>query len=68
MSFHQIVLVRSSGDLSKDIRRLNAAAADRFLFGNQHTIPNTWLSAWLDDESADATRGPDCSSLPMAKL
>lgn len=68
VSFHQIILVRSSGNLSKDIRRINGLSADRFLFRNPHTIPNTWLSAWLDDERADATRGPDCSSLPMAKL
>lgn len=67
VSFHQVVLVRSSGDMSKDIRRINSVSADRFTFQNPDTIPNVWLSAWLDDQRVYATSGPDCSALPMAK-
>jgi hypothetical protein len=59
--------VRSSGDLSKDVRRINTFSADRYLFRNPDTIPNVWLSAWLDDQRFDATTGPDCSLLPMVK-
>lgn len=66
VSLHQVVLVRSSGDLSKDIERINAASEDHF-FRNPHTVPNVWFSAWLDDQLVDATAGPDCSGLPMFK-
>lgn len=67
ISLHQLVLVRSSGDLAKDITRINAASATRYSFQNPHTVANQWWSAWLDDRGIDSTSGPDCSALPMFK-
>jgi hypothetical protein len=67
ISLHQLVLVRSSGDLSKDITRINAASATRYSFQNPDTVANRWWSAWLDEGGIDATSGPDCSALPMFK-
>lgn len=66
VSFYQVVLVQSSGDLSQDIERINAASEAHFSH-NPHIIPNVWLSAWLDDQLVDSTTGPDCSGLPMFK-
>lgn len=66
-SFHQVILVRSSGDLAKDIRRIKAFSADRYLSRNPHTIPTVWHSAWLEDQRFDGTAGPNCASLPMIK-
>jgi len=67
ISLDQLVLVRSSGDLAKDITRINAASATRRSFANSDIVANRWLSAWLDEGSIDATSGPDCSALPMFK-
>ncbi|WP_156306686.1 hypothetical protein [Novosphingobium sp. AAP1] len=66
ISYHQVVLVRSSGDLARDIQRINSVSSDRWFFQNPHTLPNVWLSAWLEDQSATSVTGPDCSRLPMA--
>lgn len=65
VSLHQLILVRSSGDLSKDIRRINAASATPYAFQNPDTVANRWWSAWLEEGSIDATSGPDCSALPI---
>lgn len=65
VSFHQLLLVKSSGDPAADIRRIRTYSEDRYLSRNPDTVPNKWWSAWLTDDRFDATRGPDCSGLPM---
>lgn len=65
LSFHQIIVVKSSGDAAVDITRLQTFSKMRFPFNNPDSVPNRWWSAWVFDESFDTTQGPDCSSLPM---
>ncbi len=68
VSRHQVIVVRTSGDLSKDITRTNGwYEAAQIPLRNPHTYPNVWFSAWLDDETFDTDSGPDCSKLPMIK-
>lgn len=65
LSYHQLLLVKSSGNVATDINRLRTFSAERFPFRSPDMVPNKWWGAWLMDERFDATHGPDCSGLPM---
>ena len=60
----ELVLVKQSHSLRKDIARIKNVESGNLIVKSPHLRPYIWNHAWIDDGAADFTSGPDCSSLP----
>ena len=66
-SNYEIILKKSSGNLSDDISRIRQFGVDYGPMKNPHIKPFVWIGAFVYDREFDGVRGPDCSDLPKIR-
>lgn len=67
-SNYEIIIIGSSGNIKKDIERLNTFSIDHGPMKNPSIKPFIWIGAFLYDKRFDGVHTPNCSRLPNIKL
>lgn len=64
----EIVMMRSSGVMYEDARRMATLEEKDSFASNSHTRPNVWRGARLWAEENDFTNGPTCRKFPTLSV
>ena len=64
---YETIILKSSGNVNKDVYRLREFNVDYSPMKNPHMKPFIWIGAYLYDKKFDGVHAPNCSTLPKIR-